>query len=148
MQITDFVPNYSFRVDFLTKDKLVKDISFTKVGGISFKINPSDTDDNDSGSSLGEITLDELSLERYFTKGDKTHNIKTWLNDQLSENKKNPITVIVHSLNSENKSTVSWTFFNAYFTSYKLSEFDSKGNDLVTESLTLKYTHFKRENAS
>jgi len=148
MQAIDLLPNFSFKVDFITQDKLVKDISFTKVSGISFTISQTDSDDNEAGSSLGEIELTELTLERYFTKGDQSHNIKNWLNEQLQSKKKKTVTVIVHSLNAENKSNVSWTFFNAYFTSYKLSDFDSLGSDLVTETITLKYTNFKREDAS
>jgi len=145
-----FVSSLSFKVDFILPFFLYKEVSFSKISGLSFKINDNDSEDPDNTSlSSGKTEYEPLVLERALEVGKPTlllieNSLTAWVENQVIAKRKFPIPLIVHALDKKHKPAVSWTFINAVPTNYALSEFDSQGDGILKETFTFQYKRFSR----
>lgn len=89
--------------------------------------------------------FEDLVLKRGFvTKGDRFFDwCQKMLTTSLSRESIEPKNLSVMLLDSEGKALMAWNFENAYPVEWKICPFDAMKNELVIETVKLKYYSFR-----
>ena len=128
------------------KDKRFKETSFKTVSGLESSV---DTEQAKVGGQNnytfylpGKVKYQNLVLTRGIATQDSFFTKWYWLSLQQDGKfiKKN----LLITLNSpENKPMIIWLVLEAYPISWKVTDFDATGNDIVIEELKLAYKNFE-----
>ncbi len=87
------------------------------------------------------VKYDNLILKRGLFK---SSSLGTWINDAVRNFKFSPKKIDVLLLDIEMNPLVTWSFFDAYPVSMKVSDLKAKENELVFETLEFAYSYFER----
>ncbi len=72
-----------------------------------------------------------------------------WFEENITENRRIPIPLVVTALNADHDPEQSWFFYNTYPVSWQTSGFDAmNGQSIIMEEITLNYDTFKQVNTS
>ncbi|GGH69125.1 phage tail-like protein [Filimonas zeae] len=91
----------------------------------------------------GRAKYDNLVLKRGLITGSP---IITWVNDAVSNFVFRPKLVKVQLIDPEQTPIITWSLYNAYPVSIKMSELKAMDNALAIETLELAYNFFRRTN--
>ena len=76
-------------------------------------------------------------------------DLLAWFDENLTENRRIPIPLVVSALNAEHNPVQSWFFYNTYPVSWATSGFDAmNGSSIIMEEIVLNYDSFKQVNTS
>ena len=76
-------------------------------------------------------------------------DLLAWFDENLTENRRIPIPLVVSALNAEHNPVQSWFFYNTYPISWATSGFDAmNGSSIIIEEIVLNYDGFKQVNTS
>lgn len=119
--------------------------SFQDVSGLNVSIEMETVNEggqNDYSYKIPRrVKYDNLVLKRGLFK---SSSLVTWINDAVRNFKFSPRKVDVLLLDEEMNVLVTWSFFDAYPVSIKVSNLKAKENELVFETLELAYRYFER----
>ncbi len=124
--------------------KVIDEISFSKVSGVDFELlteYDKSIVSNDNIIKPSGYKYSDLVLSRGITS--KKSLLFNWINLQATQGKILTLTLTVNLLNEKSEPVLSWTFFDAFPIKYTTSDLDAKSNEVMIESITLKYASFK-----
>ena len=152
---------FHFRVDFiLTKKAKSLEGRFQKIDGINriweFDKNMEGENSVEIKSPLrtkeGNLTLRRgLILQKTSEAMEQAgfFDLLAWFDENLTENRRIPIPLVVSALNAEHNPVQSWFFYNTYPVSWATSGFDAmNGSSIIMEEIVLNYDGFKQVNTS
>ncbi|MEX6686840.1 phage tail protein [Danxiaibacter flavus] len=119
--------------------------SFQDVSGLNVSIEMETINEggvNDYSYKIPKrVKYDNLVLKRGLLK---SSSLVTWINDAVRNFKFSTRKIDVLLLDEEMNPLVTWSFFDAYPVSVKVSDLKAKENELVFESLEFAYSYFER----
>ena len=134
---------FHFAVAFELFPQMPSDFRFQKVSGLKATVNTTSISDGSSMSMLAlptKIQYKDLVLERGVFIGS---GIRLWCIKAIEEFEFQPTNLVIMLLNHLHLPMMSWYVVGAYPVSWEVSAFNAKESELVVESITLKYDHFK-----
>lgn len=119
--------------------------SFQDVSGLNVSIEMETINEggvNDYSYKIPKrVKYDNLVLKRGLLK---SSSLVSWINDAVRNFKFSTRKVDVLLLDEEMNALVTWSFFDAYPVSVKVSDLKAKENELVFETLEFAYSYFER----
>ncbi|MHA7129192.1 phage tail protein [Algoriphagus namhaensis] len=135
---------FYFKVKFFKYDEM--ESSFQEVSGLKVTVKVTEKKeggDNDYVHYLpNPPVFTDLVLKRCLLSNSK---LTTWCQDALERFKFEPLDMQIILLGPDGVNMASWTVHRAYPISWELSVLNSLKNELVVETLTLKYNKFTRD---
>lgn len=123
--------------------------SFQEVSGLSLEMETETVREGGENSFTWELPKgvkhNNLELKRGLVSSKSL--LYTWCMDCLEGSFAKPITtknIKVMLLDKSGHSLSAWTFSNAYPVKWAISDLNSTKNDIVVESISLKYSNMKR----
>ena len=136
---------FHFSVVFELLPQFSIDTKFQSVTGLSSTMEfdvISEGGQNQFNISLPkQNSFDNLILKRGLTK--ETSGLRLWANNALNNFVFHPANLVVSLLNEEHDPVKVWYIAQAIPLSLNMSGFDAEQNQLVIETLSLKYQYFK-----
>ncbi len=146
-----FKPDYApptafyFSVKFDGLDDM--DSSFQEVSGLKVTIGTVEKKEGGDNNFVYHLptppVYDDLILKRCLLYNSR---LDQWCRDALEDFKFDPKDIKLALLGADGSILASWSIVHAYPISWELSTLNSTSNELAIESLTLKYTLFRKDN--
>ncbi|SFB53408.1 phage tail protein [Algoriphagus aquimarinus] len=142
----DYAPPtaFYFNVKFFKLTEM--DSSFQEVSGLKVSVKVTEKKeggDNDNVHYLPNPPVySDLVLKRCLLPNSQ---LTEWCTDALERFKFDPLDLQIILLGPDRENMASWTVSNAYPISWELSTLNSTKNELVIETLTLKYNKFVKD---
>ena len=136
---------FHFRVEFAALPTFTADMRFQEVSGIGSSI--SYTPVKEGGENRFAHSLPErpsytnLVLKRGLTSSSM---FNAWIEMALNQFQFVPAQLLVSLLNENSQPIYSWFFAGVLPEKWSTSDFNAKSNDVVIETLELRYKFFKR----
>ena len=139
---------FHFNVSF-GDGQVFDDVSFSEVSVIDLEMLTKESCSMvNSGKSFKSIRIQILRFRIKRGKAGRESLLFKWLDIQVVNQKKLPITIIVNVLNYEHKPALTWTFTEAYPIKYQTSGLSANSKDVLIETITFKFTSYKvRQNS-
>jgi len=122
------------------------DTAFQEVSGLKVTLGTVEKKEGGDNNFVHHLpsppTYENLVLKRCLTYNSK---LETWCRDALEGFKFDPKDIKLSLLGANGEILASWTIVQAYPISWELATLDSSSNELVIESLTLKYRLFRKD---
>ncbi len=145
--MADYYPpvGFHFRVDIdgITADG--SDIRFQEVSGLN--ANVGEFTYNEGGENrfvhrmADRMTYENLSLKRGMLIGSK---LIAWFRDAVEAFSFDPKDITVTLLNAEHQPLEAWNFVKAYPVKWSISNFNAQQNEIVIETIELRFQYFRR----
>jgi phage tail-like protein len=140
---------FHFKVEFPGIGKGDNDIRFQEVTGLTAGMEPEKLEaggENRFAYRLpARATYSNLVLKRGMLNDSGLVN---WFKDAIENFEFKPVDVNVYLLNEKHEILTTWIFMQAYPVKWAISNFNSRGNELVIETIELAYQYFRRQTNS
>ena len=134
---------FHFNVSF-GDGRVFDDVSFSEVSVIDLELLTKESCSIVNSEQLlspSGFKYSDLELKR--GKAGRESLLFKWLDIQVVNQKKIPITIIVNVLNHEHKPSLTWTFSEAFPIKYQTSGLSANSKDVLIETITFKFTSYK-----
>ena len=131
---------FHFAVAFELFPQMPTDTRFREVSGLKANVEVGPAYENAKIEIPTKIQYENLVLKRGVFVGS---GIRLWCIKAIEEFEFQPTNLIIMLLNADHLPLMNWYVVGAYPIAWEVSAFNAQKSELVIESITLKYDHFK-----
>jgi len=140
---------FHFAVIFELFPQLPNDFKFKEVSGLKATVETEAYKEGGQNLFTWQLptrkTFSDITLKRGVFIGSF---VTEWARKAIEEHDYQPTNVIIALLNNLHIPITAWYVVNAYPVAWEVSSFNAENSEVVIESITLKYNHFKLINAT
>lgn len=140
---------FHFLVVFEIFPQVPNDFRFQEVSGLNVSVNVDTYNEGGENRFVhrlpGRTTYSDLLLKRGMTL---VSGVTAWCIDAIENFNYQPTNMLVSLLNADHLPVSSWYVANAYPVKYDIAGFNAEQNQIVIESMTLRYEYYKTLNLS
>jgi phage tail-like protein len=140
---------FHFLVVFEIFPQVPNDFRFQEVTGLNVSINVDTYNEGGENRFVhrlpGRTTYTDLVLKRGMTL---VSGVSAWCIDSMENFNYQPTNMLISLLNADHLPVSSWYIANAYPIKYDITGLNAEQNQIVIESITLRYEYYKTLNLS
>lgn len=144
--MANYVPpvGFHFRVEVLGLSPNDSDIRFSDVSGLSTELSVEEVAEGGENRFLQKYPVQTKYTDLVLKRGLlKSSTVTEWIEECIQQLTITPKNIDIMLLDEEHTPLMTWHLVNAYPVKWSVSDFSSRNNAIVVETLQLYYQYFK-----